>query len=150
MDYCNSLFYNMKESDYNRLQRIQNHAARIITLTRKYDHITPVRMALHWLPVRQRVEYKILLTTYKALNNLAPEYISTLVKPYVPARPLRSAEQYRLRPTFDYRLESYGGRAFSTAAPRLWNELDHEIKIAKNLDMFKSLLKTYLFKKAYL
>ena len=106
-------------------------------------------MALHWLPVRERVEYKILLTTYKALNNLAPEYIATLVKPYVPARPLRSGDQHRLQRTFNYRLESYGGRAFSTAAPRLWNKLDYDIKTAENVNRFKSLLKTHLFRKAY-
>jgi len=57
------------------LQRIQNSAARIVTNTRKYDHITPILQKLHWLPVRQRIHFKILLITYKSINDMAPEYL---------------------------------------------------------------------------
>ena len=74
LDYCSSLLYGMKVSDANCLQHVQNYTARIVLLTSKYVHITPVLQHLHWLPLQQRVEYKVLLMTYKVLNNQAPEY----------------------------------------------------------------------------
>ena len=74
IDYCNSLLYGISDYNINPLQRIQNSAAGIVTNTRKYDHITPILQKLHWLPVRQRIHFKILLT-YKAINDMAPEYL---------------------------------------------------------------------------
>ena len=56
------------------LQLVQNTAARVLTRTRKRDHISPVLASLHWLPVKSRIEFKIVLLTYKALNGQAPSY----------------------------------------------------------------------------
>ncbi len=64
--------------------------ARVLTRTRKYDHISPVLSTLHWLPTKHRIDFKILLITYKALNGLAPQYLSELLSHYSPSRPLRS------------------------------------------------------------
>ena len=75
LDYCNSLMFGIPKDLMSQLQKRQNHAARVITQWRKYDHITPVLVDLHWLPVKQRIDFKILFLTYKALNGLAPEYI---------------------------------------------------------------------------
>jgi len=79
IDYCNSLLYGISEYNINRLQRIQNSAARIVTNTRKYDHLTPIVHKLHWIPVRQRIHFKILFITYKSINDIAPEYLCELV-----------------------------------------------------------------------
>ena len=76
-----------------KLQRVQNNAARVITLTKKYDHITPVLKELHWLPVRKRIEFKILLLAYKCLHGTAPSYLRELLKEYVPPRTLRSTSK---------------------------------------------------------
>ena len=76
LDNCNSLLYNLPEYLINKLQRIQNMAARLVTLTRKTTHITPVLYNLHWLPVSQRIKFKILLLTYKALHGQSPQYIT--------------------------------------------------------------------------
>ena len=73
-----------------KLQRVQNTAARVISGLRKYDHITTTRYELHWLPVDRRIEFKILLLTYKALNGLAPQYISDLLVYYSESSELRS------------------------------------------------------------
>ena len=82
----------------------------------KYDHIKPVLKQLHWLPVNQRINYKILLLTYKALNGQAPSYITELLEPYTPARNLKSSSKNLLKIPL-VKLVSYGHRCFSFAAP---------------------------------
>ena len=72
LDYCNSLLYGVPKFQLQKLQHVQNAAARLITQSCKYDHITPVLINLHWLPVEYRVKFKLLLLTFKALNELAP------------------------------------------------------------------------------
>ncbi len=78
LDYCNALLGGCSVRLINKLQLVQNAAARVLTRTRKYDHISPVLSTLHWLPTKHRIDFKILLMTYKALNGLAPQYLSEL------------------------------------------------------------------------
>jgi hypothetical protein len=132
----------------NKLQRLQNAAARLITGAARSDHITPHLIELHWLPVHFRVRYNVLLTTFKALHDLAPEYLSTLLQPYAPPRVLRSGDQ-KLLAVPDFRLKSFGGRAFSCVAPQLWNDLPQYMRDIDSLAAFKVFLKTHLFKEAY-
>ena len=114
LDSANSLLH--------ELPRIQNSAARIITRNKKFDHIKRVLKRLHWLPVNQRINYKILLLTYKALNGQAPSYSTELLEPYTPARNLRSSCRNLLKISL-VKLLSYGHRCFTFAAPTLWNSL---------------------------
>ncbi len=72
LDYCNALLGGCPASSINKLQIVQNAAARVLTRSRKYDHITQILQSLHWLPIKFRISYKILLLAYKALNGLAP------------------------------------------------------------------------------
>ena len=107
--------------------------------------IKPVLMKLHWLPVEQRIQYKLLIQVYKALNGLEPEYIADILQEYVPTRSLRSAGAHLLiEPKTTTR---WGARAFSKAAP---GTLPSTIKAAASLACFKIGLKTYLFKAAFL
>ena len=102
-----------------------------------------------WLPTEQRIQYKILLLTFKILNNCAPSYLSDLIKPYRPSRTLRSSGLHLL-PKPPHNLNCYGKRAFSCAAPELWNSLPHNIRTSHSISIFKGLLlKTWLFKQAY-
>ncbi len=74
LDYCNALLGGCPASSINKLQVVQNAEARVLTRSKKYNHITPILQSLHWLPIKFRISYKILLLTYKALNGLAPAY----------------------------------------------------------------------------
>ena len=136
LDYCNSLLYGINKYAVSQLQRCQNNAARIVSLRRKFDHITPVLKELHWLPVEQRINYKILLLAYKAQHGKAPCYLSSLLSPYKPRRPLRSEDKHLLT-TPRYRLEGFGKRCFAHAAPSLWNTLPLSTKCAQSIDIFK-------------
>ncbi len=91
LDYCNSLFLCLNKTSIDRLQLIQNAAARLLTRTTKHCHITPVLESLHWLPVGYRIQFKVLVLTFKALHGQAPGYLSELLHVYTPGRALRSA-----------------------------------------------------------
>ena len=110
--------------------------------------IKPVLKQLHWLPVSQRIDYKILLLTYKALNGQAPGYITELLKPYVPTRNLRSSSKNVLNVP-PVKLVSYGQRCFSFVAPSLRNSLPDNIRQSSSLQNFKTHIKTHPFYKFY-
>ncbi len=90
LDYCNAFLGGCSARLINKLQMVHNAAARVLTRTRKYDHISPVLSTLHWLPIKHRIDLKILSITYKSLNGLAPQYLRKLLSHYSPPRPLRS------------------------------------------------------------
>ena len=145
LDYCNSLLAGLPISHLSPLQRVQNTAARLVTLSRKHDHISPILRSLHWLPVHSRITFKILLLTYKITRNLAPTYLKDLIslRSSSSARPLRSSSSLQL--CYGPRTKTrYGDRAFSSIAPTLWNKLPAHIQNATSTESFKILLKTHL------
>jgi len=114
MDYCNSLYalYIIEKKALACLQNIQNAAARLIKSAKKMDHVTPLLRSSNWLPVKLRVQYKIILLVFEALHNLAPQYLSELVSVYTPSRALRS-EHLNLLVTARTNWKRKGDRAFS-------------------------------------
>ena len=94
--YCNALLVGLPKYQIDRLQSVLNTAARIITFTCKYDQITLVLVRLHWHPVSYRIRFKVLLVTYKALNNLSPEYLSKLLNKPMHTCNLRYQSQHLL------------------------------------------------------
>jgi hypothetical protein len=117
LDYANSLVYGLPKYQVNRLQRVQNMAARIITQTGKYTHITPVLYGLHWLPIPERVEFKIITMVFKIINGTAPMYLEELVELYSPKRELRSSNKLNRLTVQRCNTKTYGQRNFSVAAP---------------------------------
>ena len=118
LDYCNSLLYGINGYFVSQLHRCQNNAARIVSLRRKYDHMTPVLKDIHWLPVDHRIKYNILLLAYKAQHGMAPTYLSSLLSPYKPGRSLRYGSKHLLT-TPRYRLEGFGKCCFAHATHSL-------------------------------
>ena len=147
IDYCNALFYNAPKYAINKLQKLQNAAARVILGARKQDHATPLLHELHWLPVTQRIQYKIALLTFKCVTGMAPDYLRDLIQVVVPQRELRSSARTTLKiPRCN---TNTGTRAFTWAAPQVWNNLPHDVITAPSINCFKTKLKTFLFKKAF-
>lgn len=148
LDYCNSLYLGLPQSSIARLQMVQNAAARLLTRAKKTDHITPVLASLHWLPVYFRIQFKILLFVFKALNGQAPSYLSDHLIPFSSPRSLRSSDRALLVVPRS-RLKTKGDRAFSIAAPHLWNQLPLDIRLATSITTFKMKLKTYFYSQAF-
>ena len=144
LDYCNSLYLGIPQNQLERLQRIQNCAARLVTDSGAREHITPELQTLHWLPVKQRVIFKVLLIVLKSTHNLTPPYLSQLINVHVPSRRLRSSNQNCFNTPFT-RSSFMKNCAFSIAGPTLFNTLPINIRQAESVPIFKRLLKTYLF-----
>ena len=146
IDYCNALLVGCPNYTIDRLQRVQNKAARITSLTRPHDHITPVLKSLHWLPVKERIDFKILCQSFKAFNRISPSYLQELLTPHKPGRNLRSADQILLQ---EKMFSSFSYKSFSFSAPFLWNNISLAARSSLTYDDFRASLKTELFKKAF-
>ena len=123
LDYCHSLFYGSPMYMLERLQNIQNSAARLIFRCRKQNHISPLLMSLHWLPINARIEYKLSVFCHSFLLGLSPIYLSDLLLVYTPKGNLRSSSDNIIVCIHKLRTKTFGHRSFSFAAPTIWNSL---------------------------
>ena len=148
-DGCNSLLYGLPDCEINRLQRVQNAAARLVIRAKRRTSADVILRQLHWLPIRKRILFKMLLLTFKAIHGLAPQYITDMLSSHTSKRHLRSSTHEAPllhRPLLkEIRTATYGDRAFSSAAPKAWNQLPTHIRAAPTVQCFKSRLKTHLF-----
>ena len=148
LDYGNGLLLGSSNKDILRLQRIQNWSAKLIYCAKKFDHATPYLRELHWLPVRERITFKIMMYVFKCLAGTAPDYLTSCISLYRPTRTgLRSASDVtRLTEHNSYKtLKSSDDRSFVQKAPHIWNTLPTNIRESTSLSTFKKSLKTHLF-----
>ena len=148
LDYCNAVLHRVPAYRIKPLQRVQNIAARVVSLCSRDDDIDEVLKELHWLPVMQRILYKVLLLVYKCKNGLAPDYLSSLFIPYKKNFNSRSNFLDKLE-TPSTRMTSYGDRAFVVTGAEEWNKLPLELKGASTVETFKTKLKPHLLKQSF-
>ena len=123
---------------------IQNAAARILTKTKRTEHITPILKSLHWLPVSYRIDFKALLLVFKSLNGIGPRYLTDAFQRYIPPK---SQQKFIVdKPMVSTK---HGKAALSYYAAHLWNQLPESIQKAPTVSCFKSRLKTNLFSDAF-
>jgi len=152
LDYCNSLLYGLLKYQLSKLQRVMNASARLVYCAPKLCHITPLLRELHWLPVCYRIEYRIILLTFKVLHGMAPDYLHHLISVLPPSRyNLRRNDDCAALLTFPKirTKKTVADRSFSCAAPRVWNLLPTTIRSISSLDIFKIRLETFLFNRAF-
>ena len=147
LDYCNGVMYGTSSRNLDRLQRVQNSLTRVVCHADRSTSVTGLRQSLHWLPVRERIRYKIAAVTYKTRQAGVPVYLANLVHEYQPNRFLRSSGAALLEvPRSSLK---FGSLAFSNAAPTVWNSLLPLTRSSSSLSQFKTLLKSELFVAAY-
>ena len=148
VDYCNSLLYGLPSYQFHKLQRVLNASARLVCNVPRFCHISPLLRGLHWLPVKARIEFKILLITFKAIHGLAPKYLCELLTFKSSLYNLRSSGTILLSMPAGCSI-TLGDRAFMVATPTLWNSLPKELRAITNVNSFKAHIKTYLFRTVY-
>ena len=150
-DYCNSILTGTSKTLLNRLQSVLNAAARLISSTRKYDHITPILCDLHWLRIEERIEFRLCVIAYRSLHNTAPVYFSQSLhrsNENEARRRLRSSAAQSLIVPY-HRCVTLGDRAFSVAAAKAFNSLPPSVRAAPSLENFRCEMKTVLFKMSF-
>jgi hypothetical protein len=143
LDYANSVLNGAPQRNIHRLQRVQNTLARVVT----DNSLTPSKQllsSLHWLPINQRIQFKILTTVYRSLNGTAPQYLNSLLTYYTPSRSLRSSNLNLLSaPNVRTKV---GSRGFRSSGPAMWNSLPANFRTPNTThSAFRSQLKTHLF-----
>ena len=154
LDYCTSTLSGLPSSSLNRIQKVQNNAARRVLRKRKSDHVNPLLEKLHWLPVESRIHYKIATLAFRHFENSLPLYLSELLHTYQPSPTFRSSSEKLLKvPKTNFK--SAASRSFhfplSSHMPccSLMETLFLQTSTALQLSSFKKNLKTHLFEERF-
>ena len=147
LDYCNTLFRGLSCFNLHKLQSIQNILARIVANHRKYAHVTPILKQLHWLPVKYRCMFKTATLVYKFLHSGSPSYFQpflSLSSCLYSTRCSHPDRQYLTVPPFRssvFKSVKHIDHKFAFDAPKIWNELPHDVRSAASVASFRKILK---------
>ena len=148
IDYANSILYGVSQYNIQRLQRVQNALARVVSATDRTLSSRHILHSLHWLPVQYRINYKLSLMTFNTLHHQEPQNLATCLSYYRPVRALRSSDDPSLLTVPRQKL-SIASRGFRVAAPTLWNSLPRDIRESDSVSSFRRRLKTFYFNSAF-
>ena len=140
LDYCNCLLMGTSNSVIQPLQKIQNFAARLV-----HHHSIPLLEKLHWLPISERIKYKVACVCFSAISGSGPAYLSELLHVYTPFRTLRSSSDTRMLEIQQYKRKIHDFRTSSCFGPHIWNSIPKDLRHCSTLSSFKAKLKTFLF-----
>jgi len=119
IDYCNAVLHSAPSYSIKKLQRVQNNAARIVLEAPRRSHRSPLLRTLNWLPVQQRIDYKLALLTFKVRSTSTPSYLRLLIQDREHGHNLRSTTTALHQPF----TTTFAKRAFRCSAPAVWNSL---------------------------
>ena len=150
IDYTNAILFRSTAKVINKFQSFQNMCTKLILRRSKYSSSIESLYKLHWLPVCQRIDYKILTLTHKCIQEQAPKYLQDLINiKHKQSRNFRSNDAGLLQsqPCIKHKISA--SRSFKYAAPYFWNQLPKQLRDTKELPQFKKLLKTNFFNVAF-
>jgi len=147
MSVCNVVFAGLPARDIQRLQSVLNTAVRLVAGSSRRDHLTSLLRDRHWLPVKQRVEYKLCMMVHCCLYGDAPSYLADLITPSAAATGLRSVASSSV--AVPRTISSLGDRSFAAAGPRAWNKLPPPLRCVSSPAAFKRQLKIFLYNHAF-
>ena len=149
LDYANTLYYGLPDKTISNLQIVQSMCAKLTLRKSKYDSTTDALLHLHWLPIKQRINFKIATITHKCIYGTTPQYLKDLLILAPNPRSLRSSnDRTKLIIPFT-RCKTFAAQSFSIAAPMIWNQLPKLLHETTNLKLFKRQLKTHLYRVAF-
>ena len=149
LDYGNCLLAGVPECLLHKLKKIQNASARLILKSSRQEHTKPLLKSLHWLPISDRITYKLSCMCYNSVTASTPQYLADLLQIYTPSRTLRSTTDTRKLKIPLFKKKYSGQRSFSYQGPVTWNNLPFSIRHTQTYSSFKSQLKTHLFSQTF-
>ena len=147
--FIETLFYGLPESDLKRLQRIQNLNAKMILRGSRYDSTIASLQELHWLPVKIRIQFKLVTLVFKFLNNQALGYLQTLLTVRKVRPGLRAANSKMLLNVPLMTQQTFLNKSFAVSGPTLWNQLPQQIRELDSSAGFKSAVKSHYFSRCF-
>ena len=149
IDFCNGLFTEIPAYQLNRLQRLQNQAARVVMNV--YDkHSADLLKSLHWLPVKARIVFKVMVLVFRVVHGTAPSYLMTLFNGVTRKYSLRSAaDDMWTQFVVPRRRTKLADRSISVVGPKWWNALPKDLKCIESELKFRKRLKTHLFEQYF-